>query len=488
VELGGFAESPSVQKKNDAKTNYMHIQSLKFLTSILGLMLAVHTSGQTFSTLWTFSGGSDGANPYGNLILSSNTLYGTAAFGGSAGQGTVFAINTDGTGFTNLYTFTNGTDGAIPSSGLVLSGSTLYGTAEFGGSVGDGTVFGVNTDGTDFTNLHTFNLSDGAHPQAGLLLAGNTLLGMATFGGNAGHGTVFAVNLDGTGFTNLYNFTASSYNPNVFSQTNSDGYYPSGGFIREGNTLYGTASSGGYFGSGIVFAINTDGTGFTNLYNFSAGGINNDGAYPYDTLTLSGDTLYGTTANGGTAGNGTVFALNTDGTDFTNLHNFSALNNYTNEDGANPSAGLVLSGRTLYGVGYNGGVEGYGMVFALDTSGSDFVDLYDFVGVPPFPGPYTNSAGTYPYGGLLLSGNNLYGTGNYGGNSGNGTVFKLVIPITLFYQNIGNAIVYSWNDPSFVLQSAPTLTGTYTNIASATSPYTNSITSVQRYFRLLVSQ
>ncbi|HEV2436936.1 MAG TPA: choice-of-anchor tandem repeat GloVer-containing protein [Verrucomicrobiae bacterium] len=211
-------------------------------------------------------------------------------------------------------------------------------------------------------------------------------------------------------------------------------------------------------------------------------------ALPSSGLVLSGNTLYGTAEFGGSAGKGTVFAVNADGTDFTNLHNFSALNNYTNEDGTNPQAGLVLSGRTLYGVGYNVGSEGYGMIFALDTNGSHFVNLYNFVGVPPSPGPYTNSAGTYPYGGLLLSGNNLYGTGNDGGNSGNGTVFKLVIPITLFYQNIGNAIVYSWNDPSFVLQSAPAVTGTYTNIASATSPYTNSITGVQRYLRLLVSQ
>lgn len=466
----------------------MNTRVLMFLPIGLGLFLSGNVTAQTFSTLWTFTGGSDGANPYGNLILSSNRLYGTAAFGGSAGQGTVFAINIDGTGFTNLYTFTNGTDGAIPSAGLVLSGNTLYGTALQGGTSGKGTIFAINIDGTGFTNLHTFKGSDGANPEAGLLLAGNTLFGMAMFGGNAGHGTVFALNLNGTSFTNLYNFTASSYNAAVFSQTNSDGYYPSGGLILSSNTLYGTASSGGYFGNGTVFALYTNGTGFTNLHSFSAGGINNEGAYPYDTLTLSGSTLYGTTANGGTAGNGTIFALSTDGAGFTNLHNFSVLNNYTNADGANPQAGLVVSGRTLYGVGYNGGSEGYGMIFALNTNGSDFVNLYNFIGVPPSPGPQTNSAGTAPYGGLLLSGNTLYGTANLGGSTGNGTVFKLTIPITLFYQNIDGATVLSWNDPSFVLQSAPVLTGTYTNVPGATSPYTNTFTGLQKFFRLLVSQ
>jgi uncharacterized repeat protein (TIGR03803 family) len=299
---------------------------------------------------------------------------------------------------------------------------------------------------------------------------------------------VFAVNTDGTDFTNLHNFTQLTGYP----LTNSDGQYPVAGLILSGNTLYGTASGGGSSGAGTVFAINTNGTGFTNLYSFTAVSspfyINSDGAYPYGALTLSGNTLYGTTANGSTSGQGTVFAVNTDGTGFTNLHSFSALNNYTNSDGANSQAGLVLSGKTLYGAGYNGGSEGYGMIFAINTDGSDFVNLYNFAGVPPYPGPYTNSAGTYPYGALILSGNMLYGTGNDGGNSGNGTVFKLVIPITLFYRNTGGAVILSWNDPTFVLQSAPAVTGAYTNISGATSPYTNILTGPQQFFRLLVSQ
>ena len=80
--------------------------------------------------------GSDGDYPYAGLILSGNTLYGTTAYGGSSGNGTVFAVNTDGTGFTNLHSFTarsvliyTNSDGADPHAGLILSGNTLYGTA-----------------------------------------------------------------------------------------------------------------------------------------------------------------------------------------------------------------------------------------------------------------------------------------------------------------------------------------------------------------------
>jgi uncharacterized repeat protein (TIGR03803 family) len=75
-------------------------------------------------------------------------------------------------------------------------------------------------------------------------------------------------------------------------------------------------------------------------------------------LILSGNTLYGTTLAGGSSANGTVFAVNTDGTSFTVLHSFTALNNGTNSDGANPHAALVLSGNTLYGTAYTGGISG----------------------------------------------------------------------------------------------------------------------------------
>jgi len=98
----------------------------------------------------------------------------------------VFAVNTDGAGFTNLHSFTaldqtyqTNSDGADPEAGLILSGNTLYGTATHGGSAGRGTVFAINTDGTAFTNLHSLSGSDGASPYHRLLLLGNFLYGTA---------------------------------------------------------------------------------------------------------------------------------------------------------------------------------------------------------------------------------------------------------------------------------------------------------------------
>jgi len=105
-------------------------------------VFAVNADGTGFKTLYSFTGDSDGANPYAGLILSGNILYGTAENGGSSGQGTVFAVNTNGTGFTTLHTFTGG-DGAFPDAAVILSGNTLYGAVELGGSSNSVTIFSL---------------------------------------------------------------------------------------------------------------------------------------------------------------------------------------------------------------------------------------------------------------------------------------------------------------------------------------------------------
>src|SRR5438034_1059284 len=135
---------------------------------MLGVLLAASGPAQTFTTLHSFTASSgtpytnsDGTYPLAGLILSGNTLYGTASAGGSWGYGTVFAFNTDGTGFTNLHNFTAGSDGYSPLTGLILSGNILYGTAVGGGSGGGGTLFKLNTDSTGFTNLHSLTGRDG---------------------------------------------------------------------------------------------------------------------------------------------------------------------------------------------------------------------------------------------------------------------------------------------------------------------------------------
>jgi len=171
--------------------------------------------------------GDDGALPE-TIILAGNILYGKTA------SGTVFKVNIDGSGFTNICSIAGVGDGGEPHGGLILSSNKLYGTTGSGGTMGSGTVFKLNVDGSDFTNLYNFTgiyypsyrNNDGGDPVA-LILSDNVLYGAANVGGTNGCGTVFKINTDGSGFVTLHNFNGS------------DGYNPNAGLILSGNTLYG---------------------------------------------------------------------------------------------------------------------------------------------------------------------------------------------------------------------------------------------------------
>ena len=249
------------------KKSIRNLILLPVLFACLSLLLAGPLAAQTYSELYSFSAyddpslniNGDGADPYGGVIISSNTLYGTASGGGNAGAGTVFAINTDGSGFTTLFSFSGGSDGKRRATSRI-------------------------------SFIWQYPLWDDFFRRQ--------------WGGN-----VFAINTDGSGFTDLYDFT---YGGNT-QQMNSDGYGPNY-LALSGNTLYGTAGTGGLYGNGTVFAINTDGSGFTTLHNFGPPALvsdtrsrNTEGAGPYFGVIISGDTLYGTTESGGASGYGTIF-------------------------------------------------------------------------------------------------------------------------------------------------------------------------------------
>jgi uncharacterized repeat protein (TIGR03803 family) len=443
----------------------------------------------------------------GGLVLSSNTLYGTTYKGGTFDNGTVFSMNTDGTGFRVLHDFpvdTNGstnTGGANPACDLILSSHTLYGTTYEGGTYGGsyefGTIFKLNTDGTGFTNLQFTeftNLQFALKQPSSLVLSGDKLYGTAWGGGAFGNGGVFAINTDGTGFTHLHDFTQMFPPPlpPVFTWINSDGAAPQAGLNLSGTTLYGTASTGGDFGYGTVFAVNTDGTGFTTLYSFSALSgeqTNSDGAAPLASLILSGNTLYGTASEGG-IGVGTVFAVNTDGSNFRTVYSFGS----TIGGGETPVAGLILSGNTLFGTTEFGGYVGNGTVFKVRTDGSGFEVLHSFTGTT---NSFYNGDGASPND-LILSGNTLYGTTYEGGSSAAGTIFSISFTPQLTIIPSGPNAILTWptNYAGFdysghILQSTTNLTSPIwtTNLPAPVLlngqfTVSNPIWGTQQFFRL----
>ncbi len=470
---------------------------MRFIIYVQAILIAEVVSAQNFTNLYNLSYSSDGAYPEAGLVLSGSTLYGTAGLGGSAGAGTVFAVNADGTHFTNLHSFANGArdaagyytnnGGAFPLTGLTLSGTTLYGTTREGGSGGVGTIFQVNTDGTGFTNLHVFTAlpvdglatnSDGIYPRAGLLLSGDTLYGSAGSGGNHGAGTLFALKTDGTGFTILKHFTFN------------DGARPAGNLILSGAVLYGTACQGGTWGNGVVFSVNIAGTEFTNLHVFTAtdaSGANSDGSTPLGGVITAGNTLYGTAAKAGTSNHGTVFKMGMNGTGFATLHAFD-----NDTDGNAPVSGLILYGNTLFGTAGSGGSSGAGTLFCVDSDGKNFRNLHHFAGISD--SFHTNSEGANPEASLVLSGNTLFGTAVSGGSWGFGTIFRLFVQPQLKMSRSEGNVVLAWpaNSTGFILQTTtnlipPTLWRTAFPepvVVNGEAIVTNAISDAQQFYRL----
>ena len=382
---------------------------------------------QTYTerVLYSFTGLTDGACPESGVLIrdGQGNLYGTTEVGGASDYGTVFQLQANGTEEV-LYSFSGGSDGANPKAGLVLdSAGNLYGTTVYGGSAfgssGLGTVFKVDATGTEIV-FHTFTGSpDAATPgDAALLLdpAGN-FFGTTEAGGvpkkgcySTGCGALFGMDPSG-GLTILRDVSRSEDSHLV--RTASGRFY--------GTSYPGSGKAKGF---GRVYTVNTSGS-LKVLHTFTGAP---DGSDPAAGLIRdAAGNLYGTTAQGGSTterscfghgGCGTVFKIDRTGHE-TVLYRFTGPPN----DGLGPVAGLVRDkAGNLYGTTEVGGnstaqncPEGCGTVFELDTTGKETV-LYSFGGMP--------EAG-YPKGLMRDDKGNLYGATCSQGSNNEGSVFEL---------------------------------------------------------------
>ena len=199
-----------------------------------GAVFAVTPTG-TERVIYAFGGGGDGARLYSGVTALHRKLYGATLLGGSgcgsSGCGTIYELSLSGKKRT-LYTFTGGSDGAYPN-GLVAVNNALYGTTEGGGARSSGTIFSIAPSGSEKT-LYTFQDNpDGNGPGADLIYYSGNLYGTTIGGGTQGDGTVFKVTTSGTE-TVLYSFLGGS-----------DGKDPQGPVYLYNSELYGTTYQGG---------------------------------------------------------------------------------------------------------------------------------------------------------------------------------------------------------------------------------------------------
>jgi uncharacterized repeat protein (TIGR03803 family) len=326
--------------------------------------------------------------------------------------------------FTVLQSF-NGSDGANPYASLLAGpGPNLYGTTINGGAYGSGTVFEIGRSRRE-TVLYSFTGgSDGMWPYAGVIQdnEGN-LYGTTHSGGAYGNGTVFKLDSFGNE-TVLHSFDGS------------DGSVPLAGLIiDEVGNLYGTTYVGGAYNSGTLFKLDTSGNEMV-LYSFSGG---SDGGGPYAGSLIRDvmGNLYGTTSSGGGYNLGTIFRYDASGSEVV-LHSFNG------SDGWAPYGGVVMDeAGNLYGttgLGGTGCSTGCGTVFRLDTSGNETV-LHSFTGL--------DGDGLIPLAGLIRNRlGNLYGTTAGGGVYGGGIVFELDSSghETVLHSFPGNDLAYSNGD------------------------------------------
>ena len=270
----------------------------------LGTIYKVKSDGTEYGVVYSFTGGTTGGSyPYEAPIFVGGTLYGTTCNGGANGKGTVYKVGPDGGGFEILHSFSGGeTDGSYPQGGLVADGTTLFGMTISGGASDYGTVFKVETNPAGYAVLHPFagGNSDGRGPGYGsLVVTDSTLYGMTQYGGSGDRGVVFGLGTDGTGFTVVHTFQGGA----------GDGEFPLASLILDGAVMYGQTSCGGPSGLGTIFTIGPGGSNFEVLHTFAGGA--SDGSKPFYDLLRSGSMLYGTTRFGGSTGWGTVFKFST---------------------------------------------------------------------------------------------------------------------------------------------------------------------------------
>jgi uncharacterized repeat protein (TIGR03803 family) len=356
---------------------------MAFMVVFMSMALA---QGQTFTTIFNFTGGPDGGSPNAGLIQDpSGNLYGTTESGGSGhyyNYGVVYEIDPVGTE-TVLHSFGGYPDGSTPLAPVVRDkAGNLYGTTS------SGIVFKIDTAGNE-----TVLDSPGASYQGLVRDKAGNLYGTTSSWNCSGYGTIFKIDKAGN-FTLLHSFTGGS----------SDGACPYYGHLAldESGNLYGLTWGGGAYGYGVLYELSKAGT-FTVLHSFN--NSSSDGCYPYGSVLMDkAGNLYGTTSGCGSYYYGTIWKVSKKGKE-TILHNFAG----SPSDGCTPYAGVAQDTKgNLYGVTTGCGANYYnGTLYEL--SGKDqFTLLHSFNGAD----------GEDPVGEVLSSSTGtLFGTTYYGGTS-----------------------------------------------------------------------
>jgi uncharacterized repeat protein (TIGR03803 family) len=390
-------------------------------TAVFVLSLAAATAATT-NVIFSFE---EDEGEYADTDLetdSAGNIYGTTVLGGDFGGGTVFQLSPTPNGWvhTVLYSFKGGADGGEPYKGVTLDRQgNLYGTAVTGGSGscegGCGVAYKLTNSGGTWTQtvIHAFTGGDdGSGPGARVTVdrSGN-VYGMAPTGGAYGLGTIYKIRQVQRGAWTLNVIHA-------FTGGADGGTGSAGRMILRNGHLYGAATTGGTYGSGVVFELTPRGVGewaFRTIYSFKG---QPDGSFPYGALLFDASgNIYGTTYYGGANNIGAVYELSPRPIGEWNERLLYSFQDGT--DGNSPISNLVFdTAGNLYGTTSEGGL-GSGTIFKLSpVGGGQWTETV----VHLFQGP---PDGAFAYNGMVVDRfGNFYGATVHGGDNDDGSIYK----------------------------------------------------------------
>jgi len=350
-----------------------------------GVILSFNTYSSSYTKVYDFDS-TNGANPSSSLVRGRDgKLYGMTVNGGSGGYGVIFSFDPSTFSYTKLKDF-DYTDGANPYGSLMLANDgKFYGMTVNGGSNDYGVIFSFDPSSFTYTKLMDFSIRSGANPYGSFIQASNgKLYGMTEYGGYTGpdglsipHGVIFSFDPATSMYTKLHELSLDAGgNPyGNFIQTKDGQLYGmtlDGGSGRRGTPVYGT-----------IFSFDST-TGYTipeKTFTYP------DHGGPYGSLIQAKDgMLYGMTNAGGASSLGVIFSFNPTSSTYTELKNFDGTN------GANPYGTLMQTGDgMLYGMTNAGGASNLGVIFSFNPTSSTYTKLKDFDGANG-ANPYIGSA------------------------------------------------------------------------------------------------
>lgn len=383
----------------------LSLRTLTALTFLAAVAPALPLSAGTVYTVVGNSSSNGASSPRGQLIFSGGYLFGASQNGGTNGLGTIYRFDPATGNFQINHSFAGATQGNHPSSGIIKgTDNKLYGV-NYGGVNNEGTLFRIDQPGNTFETLRPFALASGGTPDAPPIQAADgKLYGVTGKGGTNGFGGIYQVNTNGTGYTLIHEFTGTT------GSRRGKGAQCRGLIEGSPGMLYGCTSSGGNAtDTGMFFVASTNGVSYNFMHAFDGPGFTK----PSNQLLLASDGFfYGAASEGGNANLGGIFRLAANG-DYTELHHFS-----NGPDGYSVLSPLVEgSDGRLYGCAFLTS-SGFGSVFRMSKDGKNFAVLHRFRG--------GITDGSQPGGALLETANGVfYGSTASGGSALAGTFFKL---------------------------------------------------------------